>query len=131
MLRWTLDRAEDVYHSNSREPLGKTWMRGHTLPPGMGTDIAFGQTLSAQENSAISQARQAIAPVDRPYDVRCLLLQLMYIHAACMFSPIKADDNRMIAMEPALMSTSTVFAQLVVVPLLLPQLAQSSKALAG
>ena len=70
MLRWTLDRSEDVYHSSAREPLGKSWVRGHTLPPGLGIEAAFGQQAKAQQDSSIGQAQQAIAPVDRAYDVR-------------------------------------------------------------
>lgn len=70
MMRWTLDRSEDVYHSNTREPLGKSWHRGHTIPAHLGTEVAFGQRINAKENSAISLARSAIAPVDLDYEVR-------------------------------------------------------------
>lgn len=69
MMRWTLDRSEDVYHSNTREPLGKSWHRGHTIPAHLGNDVAFGQKINAKTNSAISLARSAIAPVDREYEV--------------------------------------------------------------
>lgn len=69
MMRWTLDRSEDVYHSSKREPLGKSWNRGHSIPSHMGKDIPFGQRINAKENSAVSLARSAIAPVDREYEV--------------------------------------------------------------
>lgn len=69
MMRWTLDRSEDVYHSHAREPLGKSWHRGHSIPAHLGTEVPFGQRINAKDNSAISLARSAIAPVDREYEV--------------------------------------------------------------
>jgi hypothetical protein len=72
MMRWTLDRAEDVYYSKCREPLGRGWVRGHQLPPGAGETYAFGARLTKTESEANTSARDAIAPVDVPYDVRAL-----------------------------------------------------------
>lgn len=69
MMRWTLDRSEDVYYSNTREPLGKSWRRGHSIPSHLGTEVPFGQRVNAKQNSAISLARGAIAPVDHEYEV--------------------------------------------------------------
>ena len=70
MMRWTLDRAEDVYHSSTREPLGRGWVRGHKLPEGHGTELPFGQRVNAKQNNVMSLAREAIAPVDGEYEVR-------------------------------------------------------------
>jgi hypothetical protein len=85
MMRWTLERAEDVYHSSTREPLGRGWVRGHKLPEGHGTEIPFGLKVNAKQNNAMSLARQAIAPVDGEYEVR-LLTSHQAVHrkeAAC------------------------------------------------
>eukprot|EP00892_Ulva_mutabilis_P010820 jgi/Ulvmu1/810/UM010_0184.1 len=68
MMRWTLDRSEDVYHSNTREPLGKSWNRGHSIPSHLGTDVPFGHRINAKQNSAVSLARSALAPVDREHE---------------------------------------------------------------
>lgn len=73
MMRWTLDRSEDIYHSNYREPLGKGWVRGHSIPQHLGTEVPFGQVVNAKENNAFSLARQAIAPVDIEPEVSLLL----------------------------------------------------------
>lgn len=72
MMRWTLDRSEDVYHSNHREPLGKGWVRGHNIPQHLGTEVPFGQSVNAKANTAVSLARRAIAPVDLEPEVRVL-----------------------------------------------------------
>ena len=76
MMRWTLDRSEDVYHSNHREPLGKGWVRGHRIPQHLGTEVPFGQCVNAKANTAVSLARQAIAPVDLEPEVRGLPLHM-------------------------------------------------------
>jgi EF-hand domain-containing family member B len=72
MMRWTLDRAEDVYYSKCREPLGRGWVRGHQLPPGAGDKYAFGERLGHKQAGPHSSAQDIIAPVDTPYDVSSL-----------------------------------------------------------
>ena len=43
LMRFQLDRLEDVYASTRREPLGKTYVRGHDcIPSGVGETIPFG-----------------------------------------------------------------------------------------
>jgi EF-hand domain-containing family member B len=74
MMRWTLDRSEDVYHSNTREPLGRGWVRGHKLPQHLGEEVSFGKCVNAKANSAVSMARHAIAPVDLEPEVLCRIL---------------------------------------------------------
>ena len=86
MLRWTLERQEDVYHSTTREPLGRPWLRGHKIPDGLGTEVAFGKRVDAKANSSVSLARAAIAPVDGSYEVRhaCAVL------AECLMAATRA-----------------------------------------
>lgn len=88
MMRWTLDRSEDVYHSHTREPLGKSWNRGHSIPSHLGNEVPFGQRINAKDNSAISLARSAIAPVDREYEV-CLKMPF-----PCVFRYPPAGPSR-------------------------------------
>ena len=87
MMRWTLDRAEDVYQSTVREPLGKSWVRGHQLPEQLGTTVPFGRAVNAKQNSAVSLARQAIAPVDAEYEVWHLYCQIAFC-STCVLSSI-------------------------------------------
>lgn len=67
LMRYTLERAESVYHSTRREPLGRGWVRGHELPEGAGTQHAFGRRAAG---AGAAGARELIAPGDVPYDVR-------------------------------------------------------------
>ena len=43
LMQWRLERQEDIYESSKREPLGKSYNRGHVLPEGMGTERPFGK----------------------------------------------------------------------------------------
>lgn len=116
MMRWTLDRSEDVYHSNHREPLGKGWVRGHKIPQHLGTEVPFGQRINAKENNACSLARQAIAPVDlepevslawchlpnhvhsthhhhRQEDLPCMVVYMFHAEVSCMKSDLESDSE--------------------------------------
>lgn len=110
MMRWKLDRAEDVYHSSAREPLGKAWVRGHTLPAGLGTEVPFGRKVDAKQNSAVSMARQAIAPVDADFDVRCASHAEHEVTIGCAVTAApRSKQHCIVAIRSKLMGVRTTF----------------------
>ncbi|GBF97983.1 flagella associated protein [Raphidocelis subcapitata] len=66
--RWRLERAEDVYVSKKREPLGAVPPRGYHLPPGLGTATAFGIDLHVREQELKNSTKQTIFPAAPPED---------------------------------------------------------------
>ncbi|KAF8069463.1 hypothetical protein HT031_001579 [Scenedesmus sp. PABB004] len=62
--RWSLEQREAVYASNRQEPLGRGLSRGHVLPQGLGTHVAFGRPLHEQE--ARNSTRSIIFPDPPP-----------------------------------------------------------------
>lgn len=88
IMRWKLERSEDVYASAQREPLGRGWVRGHKLPPGMGDSVAFGmRTDRDKDPTSTSLARGCIAPVNKDYEVRPLFVN----HSVTMDISFQAD----------------------------------------
>ncbi|KAA6430086.1 MAG: flagella associated [Trebouxia sp. A1-2] len=53
LAQWALQRAEDVYASSKREPLGKGYVRGHQIPNGLGIATPFGVAIHAKGNNVI------------------------------------------------------------------------------
>lgn len=60
LMRFQLDRLEDVYASTRREPLGKTYVRGHAIPSGLGETIPFGAPGGVDARS--SAAKELVFP---------------------------------------------------------------------
>ena len=63
LMRFQLDRLEDVYASTRREPLGKTYVRGHAIPSGLGETIPFGAPGGVDARS--SAAKELVFPAAR------------------------------------------------------------------
>ncbi|DBA88436.1 TPA: hypothetical protein ACH3X2_004926 [Trebouxia sp. C0005] len=66
LAQWALQRAEDVYASSKREPLGKGYVRGHQIPNGLGIATPFGVAIHAKELDRAGQAKLAMFPKDHP-----------------------------------------------------------------
>lgn len=64
LMRWRLERQEDIYHSSKLEPLGKSMNRGHVLPQGMGEEVPFGRPVGAVEKSKANEALKIIFPAE-------------------------------------------------------------------
>jgi len=62
LMQWRLERQEDVYESSKREPLGKSYMRGHKLPEGLGGEKPFGTIIGAMELNAHPKSKDLIYP---------------------------------------------------------------------
>ena len=64
LMQWRLDRQEDVYHSHKREPLGKSMLRGHTIPNSLGAAVPFGSIINAKHRDRNPLSRDLIYPPD-------------------------------------------------------------------
>ena len=53
VLRFRRDVAEASYASKTREPLGKSFVRGHVLPEGLGTRKGFGVESNVAPTSSV------------------------------------------------------------------------------
>ena len=53
VLRFRRDVAEASYASKTREPLGKSFVRGHVLPEGLGTSKGFGVESNVAPTSSV------------------------------------------------------------------------------
>ncbi|CAG9463987.1 unnamed protein product [Pedinophyceae sp. YPF-701] len=52
--------GEAVYETRRREPLGRSMVRGHELPDGMGSEVPFGRPLGAKELDRQGQVREVM-----------------------------------------------------------------------
>ncbi|KAG2486271.1 hypothetical protein HYH03_015095 [Edaphochlamys debaryana] len=66
LARWKIEQAEQNYASSVREPLGRGYVRGHVVPPGLGTERPFGVLYDARGKDLARQAATVIFPTDRP-----------------------------------------------------------------
>eukprot|EP00803_Ostreobium_quekettii_P003040 evm.model.scf_1563.2 EVM.evm.TU.scf_1563.2 scf_1563:10976-23713(+) len=66
--QWLQERKESKYASATREPLGKSFVRGHKLPDGLGEEKPFGILNRVRELEAAGQAGAAICPEDGVID---------------------------------------------------------------
>lgn len=66
LARWKIERAEEIYSSAQREPLGRGYVRGHKIPDGLGTERPFGVTYDAIGKELARQAATVINPTDHP-----------------------------------------------------------------
>lgn len=64
LMQWRLDRQEDIYASTKREPLGKSFSRGHVLPAEFATK-AFG--VQGEVAPTSSQVKDIVFPMDSAY----------------------------------------------------------------
>mmetsp|Transcript_28766 Transcript_28766/g.70933 ORF Transcript_28766/g.70933 Transcript_28766/m.70933 type:complete len:452 (-) Transcript_28766:47-1402(-) len=64
LMQWRLDRQEDIYASTKREPLGKSFNRGHAHPDGLGTSRPFGVSNGVLEKNLQSQVKELVFPLD-------------------------------------------------------------------
>ncbi|KAI8467430.1 MAG: hypothetical protein J3K34DRAFT_481434 [Monoraphidium minutum] len=62
VARWRQERAEDVYLSRKREPLGAAPPRGYALPDGLGTATPFGVPLHVREQERLNSTKDIIFP---------------------------------------------------------------------
>lgn len=69
LMRWRLERQEDLYHSSKLEPLGRSMNRGHVLPPEMGDSVPFGRPVGAVEKAKAGEALALIFPAEGQYEV--------------------------------------------------------------
>ncbi|KAG1679449.1 hypothetical protein FOA52_007741 [Chlamydomonas sp. UWO 241] len=86
MARWQMERKEAYYASNRREPLGSTFVRGHKIPEGMGTDRPFGCVYGGQELERSRQAATIIFPTDQPPELQYAGKEL-YVKSHAAYGP--------------------------------------------
>mmetsp|Transcript_6907 Transcript_6907/g.10703 ORF Transcript_6907/g.10703 Transcript_6907/m.10703 type:complete len:454 (-) Transcript_6907:128-1489(-) len=63
LMQWRLDRQEDIYASTTREPLGKSFSRGHVLPG----DLTSGEQpfgVQGEVEPTSSQVKDLVFPID-------------------------------------------------------------------
>ena len=53
VLRFQRERAEATYASTAREPLGRSYVRGHLLPEGLGAEKGFGVVSAVEPTSSV------------------------------------------------------------------------------
>lgn len=87
VARWKLDRAEDIYESSKREPLGKGYVRGHRIPDHLGTTEAFGTKIGAKEKDADPEARKIVFPVEQPVTEEEPQAHELYVKSHKAFAP--------------------------------------------
>eukprot|EP00879_Flechtneria_rotunda_P013223 GHRR01013808.1.p1 GENE.GHRR01013808.1~~GHRR01013808.1.p1 ORF type:complete len:233 (+),score=43.48 GHRR01013808.1:312-1010(+) len=86
--RWKLEKCEEVYASTKREPLGHTYSRGHQIPAGLGTQVAFGKPLHTQEQETQNSTKSIIFPEQRHSDSHSdCTLHRMYVASHGSFAP--------------------------------------------
>ncbi|PNH00518.1 hypothetical protein TSOC_013655 [Tetrabaena socialis] len=57
-----------MIRSSKREPLGGSYIRGHQIPGGLGTERPFGVAYDARGKDLARQAATVVFPTDRPSD---------------------------------------------------------------
>lgn len=63
LMQWRLERQEDIYASVKREPLGKSYSRGHSLPGALASGAQpFG--VEGEVKPTSSQVKDLVFPID-------------------------------------------------------------------
>ena len=62
VLLFQRQRAEEIYASAAREPLGATYKRGHVFPKGLGTETGFG--VKSEVNPTSSVVKDMVFPTE-------------------------------------------------------------------
>jgi len=92
LMQWRLERQEDIYESSKREPLGKSYNRGHVLPEGMGTERPFGTTIGAVAKSLRPEAKELIFPLESVEDLKDSKAHAQYVTTHNAYAP--AEQRR-------------------------------------
>lgn len=87
LMRWRQERQEDIYESSKREPLGKSYNRGHVIPGGLGTERPFGTTIGAVAKSLRPEAKELIFPLQSVDDEHDSKAHTQYVTSHKDYAP--------------------------------------------
>jgi len=66
LIEKAVEKKESIYLSHKREPLGKSFRRGHNLPPQMGSSVPYGyptpQDVAGDETKHLMHPQERIVP---------------------------------------------------------------------
>jgi hypothetical protein len=96
VLRFQRERAEAAYASTTREPLGRSYVRGHLIPDGLGVVSGFGAKSEVAPTS--SQVKDMVFPEGKDSvmlgDAFGSDAHLMYVKSHGNYAPGERRDRR-------------------------------------